>query len=85
MTDLPGSFSFTLLISQASKQSTILLYSRTEQQYFFLLEFTILFLHLIFLIIMYERLKNKKTKKQNQTMIQSTTFSLSIFIKNGHC
>lgn len=35
MTGLPGRFGFTLLISQISKQSTVLLYISKEQQFFF--------------------------------------------------
>lgn len=35
MTGLPGRFGFTLLISQISKQSTVLLYICKEQQFFF--------------------------------------------------
>lgn len=44
MTDMPGSFGFTLLICQAAKQSMV------ELNNYFLLEFTILLLHFVFLI-----------------------------------
>jgi len=65
MTSLPGSFGFTLLISQASKQSTVLLYVCKEQQIFFLLEFTTLLLHLIFLMTI-EKILKKNKQQTNQ-------------------